>query len=217
MGSVFVSPLNWGLGHASRDVPIIRELLRHGHEVTIGTSGNALAFLKRECPECRFIPFEDYPIPQNNGLIFLPTYTAYIPRLIEAYVSERKRAEKLFSEQEFDLIISDSRMGVYSQSVPSVQITHQLHQSLPLIAWPVELLGVCIQGDAFSKFETIIVPDNAPGENPLAGKLSRTFVPALRDRIHYCGILASVRKETGGKGHRLPDHHLRHGAPADGA
>ena len=195
MGSVFVAPLNWGLGHASRDVPIIRELLRHGHEVTVGTSGNALSFLQKECPECQFIPFPDYPIPSNNGLVFLPTYTAYIPRLIEGYLAERKRAEKIFESNRFDLIISDSRMGVYSSDVPSIQITHQLHQSLPLIAWPIELIGVYVQADAFLKFEKIIVPDNPPDQNALAGKLSQSFVPALRDRIYYCGIIASVRKE----------------------
>jgi len=195
MGSVFVSPLNWGLGHASRDVPIIRELLRRGHEVTVGTSGNALAFLKKECPECSFIEFEDYPIPHNNGRTFLATYTAYIPHLIDAYLSERKRADRIFSENAFDLIISDSRSGVYSRQIPSIQITHQLHQSLPVIAWPMELLGVYVQADAFSRFTRIVVPDNAPTRGSLAGKLSRTFDPALRDRIYYCGILASVRKE----------------------
>jgi len=196
MGSVFVAPLNWGLGHASRDVPIIRELLRHGHEVTIGTSGNALEFLKKECPECGFIRFEDYPVPHNNGRIFLPTYTAYIPHLIEAYLSERKKAEKIFSKFAFDLIISDSRSGVFSRRVPSIQITHQLHQSLPLVAWPMELIGIYIQADAFSRFTKIVVPDNPPTKGALAGKLSRTPVPALRDRIYYCGILASVRKEA---------------------
>lgn len=195
MGSVFVSPLNWGLGHASRDVPIIRELLRHGHEVTVGASGNALVFLKKEFPECRFIQFEDYPIPHNNGRIFLPTYTAYIPTLIDAYLSERKKAERIFSQNTFDLIISDSRSGVFSGQVPSIQITHQLQQSLPLIAWPLELLGVYIQADAFSKFARIVVPDNSPGRGALAGKLSRTLIPALRDRIYYSGIMASVRKE----------------------
>jgi len=199
MGSVFVSPLNWGLGHASRDVPVIRELILRGHEVTIGTSGNALAFLKKECPECNFIQFEDYPIPNNNGMIFLPTYTAYIPILIKAYLSERKKAEKIFSKNNFDLIISDSRSGVFSEKVPSIQITHQLHQSLPLIAWPLELLGVYVQADAFSKFTRVVVPDNPPGRGALAGKLANTFVPSLQDQIYYCGILASVRKEPAKK------------------
>jgi hypothetical protein len=60
----------------------------------------------------------------------------------------------------------------------------------------MELIGVYVQADAFSKFEKIIVPDNPPSNGTLAGKLSQTYVPALRDRIYYCGILASVRKEA---------------------
>ncbi|HVP97008.1 hypothetical protein [Methanoregula sp.] len=195
MGSVFVSPLNWGLGHASRDVPVIRELLSRGHHVTVGTSGNALAFLKKECPECTFIPFEDYPVPHNNGRIFLPTYTAYIPTLIDAYVSERKKAEKIFSENHYDLIISDSRSGVFSEHIPSIQITHQLHQSLPLIAWPLELLGVYLQADAFSRFTRIVIPDNPTDQDALAGKLSRSLISGINDRLYYCGVLASTRKE----------------------
>ena len=69
MGHVFLSPLNWGLGHSTRDIPIIKELLSHGHEVTIGTSGNALALLKKECPECNFILFKDYPAPYSASTI----------------------------------------------------------------------------------------------------------------------------------------------------
>jgi len=62
MGHVLLSPLNWGLGHASRDVPVIRELLRHHHEVTIAAEGNALELLKKEFPTCNFINFPDYPL-----------------------------------------------------------------------------------------------------------------------------------------------------------
>ena len=35
MYEIFISPLIWGLGHATWDIPIIRELLDRGHEVTI--------------------------------------------------------------------------------------------------------------------------------------------------------------------------------------
>ena len=59
MGHVFVSPLSWGLGHATRDIPLIQELLTRGHEVTVGSSGNALALLQKECPECNFLLFKD--------------------------------------------------------------------------------------------------------------------------------------------------------------
>jgi hypothetical protein len=35
MAHVLLSPLSWGLGHATRDIPIIRTLLDHHHDVTI--------------------------------------------------------------------------------------------------------------------------------------------------------------------------------------
>lgn len=147
MGSVFVSPLNWGLGHASRDVPVIRELILRGHEVTIGTSGNALAFLKKECPECNFIQFEDYPIPNNNGMIFLPTYTAYIPILIKAYLSERKKAEKIFSKNNFDLIISDSRSVFFQRKclrsrllISFIRVFLSLHGPLNCLVYTFRLM-----------------------------------------------------------------------------
>jgi len=38
MSKIFISPLSWGLGHATRDIPIIRELIDRGHEVMIATN-----------------------------------------------------------------------------------------------------------------------------------------------------------------------------------
>ena len=95
MGHVFLSPLNWGLGHSTRDIPIIKELLSHGHEVTIGTSGNALALLKRECPECNFILFKDYPAPYSSSRFFLPKFVACIPILLRAMARERMKLDEI--------------------------------------------------------------------------------------------------------------------------
>ena len=84
MAHVFVSPLSWGLGHATRDIPIIRELLGQGHEVTIATSCDAFHLLKKECPDCEFIYFEDYPAPYSSTRYFLPKFFANIPILAKA-------------------------------------------------------------------------------------------------------------------------------------
>ena len=194
MGHAFISPLNWGLGHASRDIPVIEELLRNDHDVTIGACGNAYTFLKKEFPLCNFIYFEDYPQPYNNGLLFLTTFTKQMPKLVKAFEDERTAFNQILSRNDFDLIISDSRPGVYSESIPSVQITHQVHQSLPLLVWPLELLGVHINANAFKKYAAIVVPDNPPGEGSLGGKLSRTFIESAKEKLYYSGILASVRR-----------------------
>ena len=131
MGHALISPLNWGLGHSTRDIPIIRELLRHGHEVTIATSGNALSLLRREFPECNFILFKDYPAPYSSTRFFLPKFVANIPILLMAMAEERKKLAEILSQCEYDLLISDNRMGVYSHEIPSYFITHQLRFSLP--------------------------------------------------------------------------------------
>src|SRR5665647_756858 len=77
MAHVLVSPLNWGLGHATRDIPIIKKLLDQHHEVTIAACGNAQAVLKKEFPDCPCITFPDYPVPYSSGRYFLPKFVAF--------------------------------------------------------------------------------------------------------------------------------------------
>jgi hypothetical protein len=198
MGHVFVSPLNWGLGHSTRDIPIIEELLRQGHEVTIGSSGNALALLKKECPECNFLLFKDYPVPYSDSRFFLPHFAACLPGLLQAIAQEKKRFEGILAENRFDLIISDNRMSVYSPSVPSYFITHQLRYSMPGYLYPFEMLTVPFNSFIHSKFQGVIVPDTDPNgcSKNLSGKLCRTNLNATKRRVYYAGILTSARKKT---------------------
>ncbi len=195
MGHALISPLNWGLGHASRCIPVIREMLRSGNEVTIAACGNALIFLEKEFPDCSFIRFQDYPPPYNPGRLFFPRFTLHMNTLVQSLATERKCLERILSQNQYDLIISDSRPGVYSNTIPSLQITHQVQQSFPLIVWPIELIGVYLNIRVFRKFSGIIIPDNPPGDNALAGKLSRTPFRRSRTRYYYAGILASVQKQ----------------------
>jgi UDP:flavonoid glycosyltransferase YjiC (YdhE family) len=196
MGHVFVSPLNWGLGHSTRDIPIIEELLRRGHEVTIGTSGNALALLKRECPECNFITFKDYPAPYSDSRFFLPSFIAGIPGLLRAFAVERKRLEQILAENKLDMIISDNRMCVYSSLIPSYFISHQLRYSMPGYLYPLELMTIPFNSFFHSKFEGVIVPDIDPqgGSKNLSGKLCRANLNVTKRRVYYAGILTSTKK-----------------------
>jgi UDP:flavonoid glycosyltransferase YjiC (YdhE family) len=198
MGHVFVSPLNWGLGHATRDIPIIEELLQRGHEVTVGTSGNALALLQRECPECNFILFKDYPAPYSNSRFFLPSFIAGIPGLLMAIAQEKNRFEGIQAENRFDLIISDNRMSVYSDKVPSYFITHQLRYSMPRYLYPFEVMTMPFNSFFHSKFVSVIVPDINPNGccNNLSGKLCRSTVNATNRRVYYAGILTSTKKKV---------------------
>ncbi|UEC43676.1 MAG: hypothetical protein METHAR1v1_1590017 [Methanothrix sp.] len=194
MAHVLVSPLNWGLGHASRDVPIIRELLGRGHQVTVASSGNALELLRREFPECHFVTFEDYPIPYSSTRFFLPKFTAYLPLMMKALLDERRNFSRILSKGSYQMIISDNRMGVYSRDIPSFFMTHQLRFSVPAYIWPVEILSLYVNGLIHSKFDGVIVPDNEPGAATLSGKLSRSFLAMTNGRAYYSGILCSPEK-----------------------
>jgi CheY-like chemotaxis protein len=194
MGHAFISPLNWGLGHSTRDIPIIRELLSHGHEVTIATSGNALALLRKECPECNFIVFKDYPAPYSASRFFLPKFTASIPILLKAMAEERKRLTQILSEDKYDLIISDNRMGVYSNKIPSYFITHQLRFSLPDYLYAFEYGLLYVNAFFHTKFIGVIVPDISPNGCNLSGKLCRSNLEATNKKTYYAGILTSTKK-----------------------
>jgi UDP:flavonoid glycosyltransferase YjiC (YdhE family) len=196
MGHVLLSPLNWGLGHSTRDIPIIEELLSHGHEVTIGACGNALALLRRECPECNFIVFKDYPAPYSASRFFLPKFVASIPILLRALARERKKLDQILAKNRFDLIISDNRMGVYSRRIPSYFITHQLRFSLPSYLYPFEMLTIPVNSFFHIKYDGVIVPDISPndGSQNLCGKLCRSSLDATNQRVYYAGILTSALK-----------------------
>ncbi len=194
MAHVLVSPLNWGLGHATRDIPMIRELLDRGHEVTIASSGKALALLGQEFPECSSVLFKDYPAPYSSTRFFLPKFTAYIPVLMKYMADERRNLEKILSRDRYDLIISDNRLGVYSKDVPSIFITHQLRFSVPPYLWPAELCTLYVNGIFHKKYAAVIVPDNPPGPLALSGKLARSTFKVTNVRTYYSGIICSTRR-----------------------
>lgn len=194
MGHALICPLNWGLGHATRDIPIIEELIRRGHDVTIATSGNALALLEKEFPECSFILFKDYPAPYSSTRFFLPKFIANIPMLMKELAGEIKRFNKLLDQNKYDLVISDNRLGVFTKRVPCYFITHQLRFSLPDYLYPFEAMTLGVNGLFHTRYDGIIVPDIKPDGANLSGKLARSNVKMTLRRVHYAGILTSAKK-----------------------
>lgn len=126
MRRVLVSPLSWGLGHATRDLPIIRCLMARGHAVTVAAEGRALALLEQEVPECEFVELKDYPAPYSHTPLFVAKFLAMGPVLVRHMAREARNVRRLLARRRFDLIISDNRFNVCSRSIPSFFISHQL-------------------------------------------------------------------------------------------
>ena len=192
MAHVLVSPLNWGLGHATRDIPVIRALRDHGHEVTIAACGNALSVLRQEFPDAPSIEYPDYPVPFSAGHLFVPKFCASMPFMLAAVAREHATLDSILSKDHYDLVISDNRLGVFSSRVPSIFISHQLHYHLPLLYWPAELLAIPANMFLHDQFARIIVPDNPPGPLSLAGKLSRPQTDVARERAYFSGVLSGT-------------------------
>jgi uncharacterized protein (TIGR00661 family) len=194
MAHVLFSPLSWGLGHATRDIPIIRSLIDHHHEVTIAACGNALTVLRHEFPECSFIEFNDYPSPYSTSRFFIPKFIASLPTLSRALADERRTLQHILEKNHYDLIISDNRVGVYSLKIPTIFITHQIHYHFPLLFWPIELSSIVANYFLFDNYSRVIVPDNPPGPTSLAGKLSRPVHRLTDSKVFFSGILSSTPK-----------------------
>ena len=123
-----VAPLNWGLGHAARCIPIIDGLLENEFKVVLASDGDALLLLKKEFPKLDSIELPTYNIrysKKRKG--FKWSLVKRLPILIKAISEERKTINQLVSNRKIDGIISDNRFGVHSSKVPSVYITHQLN------------------------------------------------------------------------------------------
>lgn len=185
--SILVAPLDWGLGHASRCVPLIRRLLQDGHTVTLAGTGASGDFLRLHFPTLRFLELPGYAIryPSHSGLV--PYLGLQIPGLLRSIRKEHEWLEQLLKQASFDQIISDNRYGLWHPDVASVILTHQLYLPLPSsMQWAKGLVQRRLHS-WLNRFGEIWVPDH-PGKEQLSGALSHPAPGNLR--VRYIGPLS---------------------------
>jgi uncharacterized protein (TIGR00661 family) len=185
---ILVAPLDWGLGHATRCIPIIRELLAQQAEVWLAGEGAQEQLLKTEFPELPFLNLPGYRIRYAKtplGLTWKMIQQA--PKMKRAIRAEHQWLEKAVTEYGFDAVISDNRYGLYHSNVPSVFITHQLLIKSSMGNWTEKILQH--QNYRYiNRFTECWVPDKA-GEINLAGELSHPVnMPAIP--VSYTGPLS---------------------------
>ncbi len=165
--NVLFSILNWGLGHASRSLPIIRQLLERGHQVTIASDGSAAHLLQQELPNLNHIALPNYDATYS-ARFFLAQHLRLAARSAKAILAEQKVLKSLMDEEPFDVIISDNRYGTFHPKATNVIITHQLN--IPLAAPLRKLVSGQIRRYV-QKFDFCWIPD-LPGKGNLSGKMS---------------------------------------------
>ncbi len=164
---VLVAPLNWGLGHATRCIPIINALISEGIEPVIASDGVALSLLKKEFPELQTKVLPSYPIEYSKKVSnFKLKMLLNSPKIAHTINAEKKAIKKLVEEEDFCGIISDNRMGVRHKSIPSVFITHQL----TVLSGKTTSFSTKIHNKYIKRFDVCWVPDMADDPN-LSGEL----------------------------------------------
>ena len=182
-----VAPLHWGLGHATRCIPIIRELLAANYRVMLASDGAALLLLRKEFPQLPYIELPSYDITYpKRGFLFKWKLMMRMPKIRRAVKAERKMVHRLVDKGKIQGIISDNRFGVYSYKVPSVFITHQLN----VLSGTTSFFSSKAHRKIIQKYDQCWVPDVA-GPNNLSGKLghSEDSYPGLR----YIGPLSRMK------------------------
>lgn len=180
---ILVAPLDWGLGHATRCIPLIRAALNAGHEVIIAADRNPLALLQNEFPNLRIIRLKGYEMtyPSNGNMVF--SMAIQMPKLGFRVITEMIQIRKLVKENQIDWVISDNRYGLFFHSAKAIFITHQLHIKTGFL----ESLFNWINRFFIRQFDECWVPDRK-AEPSLAGELSHP--KENLSNIRYLGPLS---------------------------
>jgi uncharacterized protein (TIGR00661 family) len=186
--NILVAPLNWGLGHATRCIPIIRELEKNGFTPVLASDGVALQLLQNEFPHLKSLELPSYEIEYaKNGGDFKWKLIKNSPKMIEAIFAEKKIVKKWISEFDLQGIISDNRLGVYSKKIPSVLMTHQLNVLSGKTTW----ISSKLHQYFIKKFTECWIPDKKENQN-LTGKLGHLKNSSLN--LKYLGPLSRLEK-----------------------
>lgn len=185
--NILIAPLDWGLGHATRCIPVIKHLSACGFAVFVASSNAPKALLQKEFPTFSFIHLPGYNVQYSRYKRFLPIkILLQAKKIFSAIKKEEEILENIIAEYNINLVISDNRYGFVSQKIPSVFITHQL-----LIDAPYKWLEHLIQKINYryiNKFTECWVPDFEARIN-LSGKLSHpSSLPSVP--LKYIGPLS---------------------------
>jgi len=189
---LLVAPLDWGLGHATRCVPVIRDLLNTGCKISLAGEGAQEKILREEFPSLPFLPLKGYRIKYAKagltGKLLLQ-----VPSILKSIKEENKWLNEQVNKYGFDAVISDNRYGLYHEKLFSVFITHQLCIKSSFGKWSESFLQKW-NYKFISRFNECWIPDEE-GVNNLAGELSHPGkLPAIP--VKYIGALSRFQQKN---------------------
>ena len=201
--NALVTVLDWGLGHATRCVPVIRELQKQNINVVVGGGGLSLIFLKEEFPALTFYPLPSYGVvyPESNSMWF--SILKQLPKVFAAINQEKKAVDEILGKEKIDIIISDNRYGCFSKKVKSIFVGHQLNLQMPAKARWLSKVVNRFHSNKIKAFDEVWIPDEADGAKPNRSPTHRAQRPIRFDGddnlksaqavgFSYSGVLSEI-------------------------
>jgi uncharacterized protein (TIGR00661 family) len=190
MKKILITPLDWGLGHATRCIPIIQNLIQRGHTILLGGSGESLELLQKEFPSLQTFILPSYaPRYPKSAYGMAAKMIFQLPKFVRTISKEHATIEEIIRKEHIDLVISDNRYGCWSSQITSVFITHQSNILMPKrFGWLAGLVRSKNES-LIRKFSRCWIPD-FPKEQSLAGDLISFGNFKTKISIDYIGALS---------------------------
>lgn len=186
MKKILVAPLNWGLGHASRCIPIIKDLIANNFTPILASDGAALTFLQKEFPKLKSYELPSYHIKYSKGTNQKLQLLLGSPTILKSSLKEKKATQKIQKKEGLSGIISDNRFGVRLSEVPSVYITHQIN----VLSGNTTVITSKVHQKIIENFDECWIPDTTNSQ--FSGKLSLSKNNKLK--IKYIGAISRLEK-----------------------
>ena len=169
---ILIAPLNWGLGHAARCVPLIRHYLEQGDEVVLAGDGDSFTLLKRTFPDLRTVDLPPLVLRYTANSQQRGFYLRAVWTLMRFTIADHYYLRQILAREHFDRVISDNRFGLFSRDTHSVYITHQLYPILPKRLRLLQPLARAVHACIYKRYAEVWVPDYADPSYNLSGELS---------------------------------------------
>ena len=188
--TVLFAPLNWGLGHASRIIPIIKKYQKENWNIILASDGLAYSFLQREFPSIPIINIGNKELKYSKKASFFLHLRHLLIPFLQGIKNEHQVLQGILQQNKIDLIISDNRYGFWSKNTKSILLTHQLNLPIPFLKF---LLQKPVQNKIASwinNFDECWVVDSE--NNEFAGDLSRAI--KCKTLLKYIGLQSRFEK-----------------------
>lgn len=182
---ILVAPLDWGLGHSTRCIPVIQRLIALGATPVIGADNGPLALLRKEFPALEHVRLPGVNIRYGSGRSQLWSMARQFPAMVRSVQAEKALFDRIRQDLKLRAVISDQRFGIRHPDLPSVLITHQVFPFTPLAQGALRKLNL----RHMSRFDRCWIMDEAEAPG-LAGALSHgRDMPA---NARYIGTLSRM-------------------------